>query len=98
MWKWAITGAALAAAGAAKFSQTLAEAGRQAQLADFLAFRCGGGATSPLPGAHGADSLLLSGLHCWGCYAMLAGAGIIAFALWQGLRRQQAPARTATTP
>lgn len=98
MWKWAITGTALAAAGAGKFSQTLAEAGRQAQLADFLAFRCGGGAASPLPGVHGADSLLLSGLHCWGCYAMLAGAGMIVFALWQGLRRQQKSACSTKTP
>ncbi|MFN3314401.1 MAG: hypothetical protein ACK46Q_13170 [Hyphomonas sp.] len=91
MWKLAITGAALTAAGAGKFSQTLAEAGRQAQLADFLAFRCGG--VSPLPGTHGADSLMLAGLHCWGCYAMLGGAGLMAFAVWQGLRRATTAAR-----
>ncbi len=92
MPRTAITGAALAAAGAGKFSQTLAEAGRQAHLADFLAFRCGG--PSLLPGAQGGDSLMLAGLHCWGCYALLAGAGCMALALWQGLSRPGPPARS----
>lgn len=90
MWKWAITGAALTAAGAGKFSQTLAEAGRQAELSDFLALRCGGGATQALSGA---ESLMQAGLHCWGCYAMLAGAGLMLAALWQGVKRGQPAAR-----
>ncbi|MFN7056686.1 hypothetical protein [Hyphomonas sp.] len=78
MWKQALAGAALTGAGALKFSQTLAEAGREAELAAYLAFRCGAAETGSDPLTH---SLLGLAPHCWGCYAMAIGAGLMLFAL-----------------
>lgn len=81
MWKQAAAGAALASAGAIKFSQTLAEAGREAELAAYLAFRCGAGEAGATGGDPLAHSLLGLAPHCWGCYAMAVGAGLLLFAL-----------------
>lgn len=78
MWKIAALGTALAAAGAAKFNATLAEAGRQATLQDYLAMRCAGIAQESA--GHGIMAQAL--LHCWGCYAMAAGAALVLFAVW----------------
>ena len=78
MWKPAATGSALLVAGAAKFA---ADLNRAPTLEDYLAFRCG------LPGA-GQDVTALAHLlgpagHCWGCYAMAAGAALVGVAAWR---------------
>lgn len=86
MWKPAVLGAALTTTGAVKFSSQLAEMGRQATLADYLAMRCGGSAPLPVSGAETGDLMALAVMHCWGCYAMAAGVAILAFALWQSAR------------
>lgn len=88
MWKIAALGAGLAAAGAVKFNATLAEAGRQATLQDYLAMRCAGVAETTA----GHSVLAQSLMHCWGCYAMAAGAAFLLFAAWN-MRRQSAAAR-----
>lgn len=79
MWKLAALGIAALTAGAVKFTANLAALGRQATLQDYLAMRCGGEAAQA--GTH--DVLAQAMLHCWGCYAMVAGAALIAFAAWQ---------------
>lgn len=91
MWKWAAAGAALVAAGAWKFNETLAEAGRAAQLADYLAFRCSSGAEGTLTGASAHGPMLEAAMHCWGCPAMAVGAAFMLLPLVRGL----GPARRA---
>ena len=71
MFKLAAAGLAIFLAGAIKFALDL---GRSPTLEDYLAFRCGGPEAS--------ESLLLpyalfSLAHCWGCYAMAAGAALM---------------------
>lgn len=83
MWKLAGLGAALVAAGAVKFTSVLSEAGRQATLLDYLALRCGAEAGLAGPGVETGHLFSAAALHCWGCYAMVAGAVILAFALWR---------------
>lgn len=73
MFKLAAAGLAIFLAGATKFALHL---GRSPTLEDYLAFRCGGPEAS--------ESLLLphalfSLAHCWGCYAMAAGAALMAW-------------------
>lgn len=73
MFKLAAAGLAIFLAGAIKFALHL---GRSPTLEDYLAFRCGGPEAS--------ESLLLphalfSLAHCWGCYAMAAGAALMAW-------------------
>ena len=80
MWKTTALGSALVATGAVKFNSHLAELGRQATLQDYLAMRCGGVA---LPGAETHDVMALAAMHCWGCYAMAVGVGMLGFALWR---------------
>lgn len=76
MWKFVLTGLALFAAGWVKQAEHVAELGREATLESFLALRCGGEASaSAIPGIETA-----SALHCWGCYAMAAGAAMVLFA------------------
>jgi hypothetical protein len=78
MLRQAAAGAAIAAAGAIKFSQTLAEAGREGELAAYLALRCGAGEAGASAVTHSPLGLAL---HCWGCYALAVGAGLALFAL-----------------
>ena len=59
-------------AGAMKLSASIAAHGRQAVLQDYLALRCSGGAPAA-PEASLADPAMSILLHCWGCYALLAG-------------------------
>ncbi|MGA1342467.1 MAG: hypothetical protein ACO33A_05380 [Hyphomonas sp.] len=73
MFKRAAAGLAVFLAGAVRFALHL---GRSPTLEDYLAFRCAGSAA--------ADSFLLPGTllslgHCWGCGAMAAGAGLMAW-------------------
>lgn len=86
MWKPAAFGAALTATGAVKFSSHLAEMGRQATLQEYLAMRCGGGAPLPVSSPEASEFISLAAMHCWGCYAMAAGAAMLAFALWRTAR------------
>lgn len=81
MWKPAATGSALFVAGALKFAEHL---NRIPTLEDYLAFRCG-------PSGAGQDVSALghflgSAGHCWGCYAMAAGAALVAVSAWRWAR------------
>lgn len=90
MWKLILAGGALFVAGAAKFHDQVRLIGRTPTLEDYLAFRCGSEGAIPLGSAHvDAASLLM---HCWGCYAMVAGAALVAAALI----RRYLPAPAAT--
>jgi hypothetical protein len=74
MFKLAAAGLAIFLAGAIKFALHL---GRSPTLEDYLALRCGGPeASESLLFPHGLFSLA----HCWGCYAMAAGAALLALA------------------
>lgn len=73
MWKTATTGLIMLVTGAAKFAE---HASRAPTLEDYLAFRCGPGATAMGTAAHS----LLSNLHCWGCPVMAIGAGLLVYA------------------
>lgn len=81
MWKLAATGGVLLIAGAAKFADHL---NRVPTLEDYLAFRCGGTGMAAEPGTLG--HALLSAGHCWGCYAMALGAGLLAVSAWYTVR------------
>ncbi len=81
MWKSATTGLVLLGAGAAKFTE---HANRAPALEDYLAFRCGPGASALDAGT--ASHTLLSNLHCWGCPVMAIGAGLVAFAIFKAVR------------
>jgi hypothetical protein len=81
MWKPAAAGSVLFVAGALKFAEHL---NRVPTLGDYLAFRCG-------PSGAGQDvsalgHLLDSAGHCWGCYAMAAGAALVAVSAWRWAR------------
>ncbi len=76
MWKLAATGAALLIAGAVKF---MAYLNRTPTLEDYLALRCGPSEQASLTGSVGHT--LLNWAHCWGCYAMAAGAALMLFAM-----------------
>ena len=80
MWKFAATGAALLVAGAVKFTTYL---NRTPTLEDYLAFRCGLSEQASLAGS-GAHTLL-NWAHCWGCYAMAAGAATLLLAMFMAL-------------
>lgn len=91
MWKIVLTGLALFAAGCVKQAEHMAELGRKATLESFLALRCGGEASaSVMPGIDAA-----SALHCWGCYAMAAGAAMVVFA---GYAKLASPRRQLADP
>jgi len=90
MWKSATTGLVLLAAGGAKFAE---HASRAPTLDDYLAFRCGRGASALDAGT--ASHMMLSDLHCWGCPAMAIGAGLVAFAAVRAVRPSP---RRATSP
>jgi hypothetical protein len=79
MLKFLIAGAALFVAGALKLTEEVRLLGRTPTLEDYLAFRCGGSEAAALTGSHGDLASVL--FHCWGCYAMAAGAAIIAASL-----------------
>ena len=88
MWKPAATGSALLVAGAL---QLAAHLNRAPTLEDYLAFRCGP------PGA-GQDVTALAHLlgpagHCWGCYAMAAGAALVGVTAWRWARNASHAAR-----
>ena len=81
MWKPAATGSALFVAGALKFAEHL---NRVPTLEDYLAFRCG-----PSGAAQDVSALghfLGSAGHCLGCYAMAAGAALVAVSAWRWAR------------
>jgi len=80
MWKLAATGAALLVAGAVKFTAYL---NRTPTLEDYLAFRCGPSEQASLAGSVGHT--LLSWAHCWGCYAMMAGAVMLLLGMFMAL-------------
>jgi len=85
VWKWASLGVALFMVGALKFEAHLAELGRQATLQDYLMMRCFDATQPGLAGAsHGFMQHAV--LHCWGCYAMAAGAAIMVLAGWKLVR------------
>ncbi len=90
MWKSATTGLVLLVTGAAKFAD---HANRAPTLEDYLAFRCGPGASAL--GAGPASHTLLSNLHCWGCPVMAIGAGLMAFAVVRALRPSRRGVRSA---
>ncbi len=90
MWRTAATGGVLLIAGAAKFAEHL---NRVPTLQDYLAFRCGAANPAFEPGTLGHT--LLSPGHCWGCYAMALGAGLLAVSVWQAIRRGQDDTRQA---
>lgn len=81
MWKPAATGSALFVAGALKFAEHL---NRVPTLEDYLAFRCGPSGTGQDVSALG--HFLGSAGHCWGCYAMAAGAALVALSAWRWAR------------
>lgn len=87
MWKLAATGAALLAAGAVQFAAYL---NRAPTLEDYLAFRCGPSEQARLIGSTGHTLASLG--HCWGCFAMAIGAGLVLLALFIGLARNRRPA------
>lgn len=84
MWKLAATGAALLIAGAVKFTAYL---NRTPTLEDYLALRCGPSEQASLAGSVGHT--LLSWAHCWGCYAMAAGAAMLVVALIMTLAQRR---------
>lgn len=79
MWRYLTAGALLFAAGALKLTEQVRLMGRTPTLEDYLAFRCGTGDEAALVTAHGDLASVL--LHCWGCYAMAAGAALVAASL-----------------
>ncbi len=88
MLKIAAAGGALIVAGGTQLAHHL---NRPMTLVDYLAFRCGTADTSLATGATGHALSALG--HCWGCYAMAIGAGLLAFAAWRalGLQRPGSP-------
>lgn len=88
MWKLAATGSALLIAGAIKFVAYLS---RVPTLEDYLAFRCGPSEAARLSGSIGHT--LVNWAHCWGCYAMALGAGILVLAVFRMIARPDASAR-----
>ena len=84
MWKLAATGAALLIAGAVKFTAYL---NRTLTLEDYLALRCGPSEQASLAGSVGHT--LFSWAHCWGCYAMAAGAAMLVVALIMTLAQRR---------
>ncbi|MEQ9505241.1 MAG: hypothetical protein RLO80_03145 [Hyphomonas sp.] len=85
MWKLAATGGVLLIAGAIRFAAFL---NRVPTLEDYLAFRCGPSEAAQMSGS--AGPLLLNWAHCWGCYAMVAGAGILALSMfWMAVQRRR---------
>lgn len=78
MWTFAVTGSTLFIAGALKFAGHL---NRTPTLEDYLAFRCGP-AGAAMETSLFAQPALASG-HCWGCYAMSAGAVFASLAAWR---------------
>ncbi|MFN7179534.1 hypothetical protein [Hyphomonas sp.] len=89
MWRYLTAGTLLLVTGALKMTGEVRLMGRAPTLEDYLAFRCGAGDEAALVTAHGDLASVL--FHCWGCYAMAAGAAILA----AGLIRQAASARLA---
>ncbi len=90
MWKLVTTGGALLIAGAAKFADHL---NRVPTLEDYLAFRCGGTGSVAEPGTWG--HALLSVGHCWGCFAMALGAGLLAVSAWKAFLPEDGGPRRA---
>ena len=73
MFKLAAAGLAFLLAGAIKFAL---HRGRSPTLDDYLAFRCRGSETGE---SVLFSHTLLNLAHCWGCYAMAAGAALVAW-------------------
>lgn len=84
MWKLAAAGAALLIAGAVRFAAYL---NRTPTLEDYLAFRCGPSEQMSLASA--AGHTLLNWAHCWGCYAMAAGAALLLMAMLAALAQRR---------
>lgn len=89
MLRYLTAGTLLFAAGALKLTEQVRLMERTPTLEDYLAFRCGTGDEAALVTAHGDLASVL--FHCWGCYAMAAGAAIVV----AGLLRQMAATRLA---
>jgi hypothetical protein len=90
MWKSTMTGLVLLVTGADKFAE---HASRAPSFEDYLAVRCGPGATAFSAGT--ASHALLSNLHCWGCPVMAIGAGLLAFAAVKAIRPSPRQTRSA---
>lgn len=86
MSKLAAAGLAIFVAGAIKFALHL---GRTPSLEDYLAFRCGGADTA---GSALLNHSVLNWAHCWGCYAMVAGAALLVLALLRRVREVKSTA------
>ena len=84
MWKLAATGAALLITSAVKFTAYL---NRTPTLEDYLAFRCGPSEQASLVGS--AGHTVLNWAHCWGCYAMAAGAAMLILAMIAALSQRR---------
>lgn len=76
--------------GSVRFAQHL---NRPMTLDDYLAFRCAPGDAAIGPGGFG--HAILSAAHCWGCYAMVVGVGLLVFAAW---RHNRIPRDVRTWP
>ncbi len=92
MWLTVVCAAVLIVSGGLRLSAVVAASGRQATLQDYLALRCSGGAEAvlPLPGL--SHPLFTALLHCWGCYAILAGLAMLAYA-FTCARQRSRPSR-----
>lgn len=84
MWKLAATGCSLLVAGAVQFAAFLNHA---PTLEDYLAFRCGPSAQAAISDT--AGRMLIGSAHCWGCYAIAIGVGILLLAAVQALARSR---------
>jgi len=84
MWKLAATGCSLLVAGAVQFTAFL---NHTPTLEDYLAFRCGPSAQAAISDAAGRT--LIGFAHCWGCYAMAIGVGLLLLAAVQAMARSR---------
>lgn len=88
MLKIASAGVAVLVSGALQLAHSL---DRPLALAEYLAFRCGSEDSAFGPGTIG-HAVLAAG-HCWGCFAVATGAGLVVFAAWRALRPAHQNAR-----
>lgn len=88
MWKLTAAGGMLLTGGAIRFAAFL---NRVPTLEDYLAFRCGPSQVARMPLSTG--HVMLDWAHCWGCYAMAAGAGILALSLIRMAVQTRPPVR-----
>jgi hypothetical protein len=72
----------LIVAGALKFRS---HQSRAPALEDYLAFRCGPGDVAAV--TSDAGHFLAAAAHCWGCYAMTAGAALLVVLASKSVRK-----------